>query len=690
MLKPAWRAVVLGLFGALLCGNVVGLFLVALDDGRVAGLLADRRTATVAVAAVAGFVTAVLTGLLVTGVFRARLRELAALTAKLRTSPHPGPLTLAERHTHEPGLTQLWGELHALTSCYRSALAEVVTVQESLEKSRTGRGRKETHGDRPAGIEPTHFVVGSSRHRMVARLAPNLHFIAATQPLRQFLTRTAQEILARSFLDVVHPGDADALRGVLRDALKDGEAHNVTFRVPPHPEAPAGARSNRHLQMDVMTAYDERGTPLHLRCHFVDITNQVVAEQELRRRTQEVTEANTALKEANEKLDQLMRSYGDLYQQAPVLYFGLDVQGNFVACNETMLRALGYSRQQLFGKPYTLLLPPDSRDAYLADPAVMQRPGDIETRWVKPDGTVIDVWIGTTTIHDAEGRFVRSRSAARDVTEMRRLADSLRQHAEELGRANAQLRRINQELEEYTYVVSHDLKEPLRTIETFSTFLADDYGPLLEGEGQEFLAHLTEASRRLGRLIDDLLTLSRTGRVIRSPRPFRWEPLLDTLRRDLRDLLARRNAVVHVEPDLPAALGDPERVMQLLANLVSNGLKYNRQERPEVTIGAVRGTSGAGGQVTLFVRDNGIGIDPVHHAKIFGIFKRLHSREEFEGTGAGLAICKRIVEAHGGRLWVESRLGEGATFLFTLPGQQPAAATVYEGGHDGVAVAVGG
>lgn len=691
MSKPAWRTLVLGLFGALLCANALALYFIALDDRQIAALGLDRREAIIGVAATAGSFTAVLTAVLVSASYRARIRELAELTAKMRTTPALGPLTLAEREAHEPGFTSLWGELQALTTCYRSALAEIVSIQEEVEKMRAGRG--EAGADhRAPGIEPTHFVVGSSRHRMVARLAPNLHIIAATLPLRQFLHRSSQEILARAFLDVVHPGDADRLRSVLRDALKDGEAHNITFRVPPEPSALPGGRSDRYLQMDVMTAFDERGTPLHLRCHFVDVTNQVVAEQELRRRTREVSEANTALKEANEKLDQLMRSYGDLYQHAPVLYFGLDVQGNFVACNETMLRALGYTRQQLFGKPYTMLLHPDSRADYLADPSVMQKPGEIETRWLKADGNGIDVWIGTTTIRDADGRFVRSRSAARDVTEMRRLANSLRQHAEELSRANAELRRINQELEEYTYVVSHDLKEPLRTIETFSTFLLDDYGALLEGEGQEFLAHLTQASRRLGRLIDDLLTLSRTGRVIHSPRPFRWEPLLETLLGDLRNLIGRRNAVVHVEPDLPPVMGDPERVMQLLANLVSNGLKYNRQDRPEVTIGAVRTTEGADDHVTLFVRDNGIGIDPAHHDKIFGIFKRLHSREEFEGTGAGLAICKRIVEAHGGRIWVESQAGQGARFLFTLP-RPPATAVVTvaaEVSHDSVPVAARG
>src|SRR5206468_1038062 len=146
------------------------------------------------------------------------------------------------------------------------------------------------------------------------------------------------------------------------------------------------------------------------------------------------------------------------------------------AFNETTLRALGYPREELLGKPYAALLAPEKRAGF--DLEVMQRPGETETRWIKKDGTVIDVWVGTTTIRDAGGGFVRSRSAALDVTETRRLSAALKARHDEL-------RRINSELEEFTYVVSHDLKEPLRTLEAFSNFLALDYADKLEGEGQE-------------------------------------------------------------------------------------------------------------------------------------------------------------------------------------------------------------
>jgi PAS domain S-box-containing protein len=605
---------------------------------------------------------------------RSRVREYAESLEALRENPSrralPAPTS---RHDIGNELQPLAIPVERLVTVYRQALGGLVRAQEELEAI-----RGQPVGDRPP--QGPWQAVSASRQRMVVRLAPTLHITAATPALQQFLGRSVDELMGRPFLDLVCPEDAEPLVQTLSDALDDGEAHDITFRVQLR-SSPGSKKSRpeRHLQMDVMTTYSATGEPLHLRCHFVDVTDRVRTEAELRRRTEELSVVNARLRTINTDLQRLKESYSDLYHQAPVLYFSLDHDGRLAACNDSLLRVFGYTRKELIGQPYTILLDPPGRESYETDPAAMQRPGETETRWVKRDGSVIDVWIGTTTIKDGAGEFYRSRSVARDVTERNQLANALRSTADEVGRANDRLRRINQELEDFTYVVSHDLKEPLRTLEAFSTFLARDYGGVLAGEGQEYLKHLIEASRRLRDLIDGLLALSRAGRVIGTPRAFSWEDAVDIVLGDLSDLIQRRHALVRLEENLPAAAGDPERIVQLLTNLVSNGLKYNFSEQPEVVIGA-KGLRDDG-NVTFFVRDNGVGIDPQYHAQVFRIFRRLHRREEIEGTGAGLAICKKIVEAHGGKIWVESAAGHGATFLFTLPrlrstGQGPPVGTL--------------
>jgi PAS domain S-box-containing protein len=598
---------------------------------------------------------------------RSRERLVAGLRAGLsrfQDSSSAAALLASLDGEHNEVQAALVGPLESLCAAYRRALADRVAQAEALESLRAMLER----ADLDRGPVRTVFRSSGSSRNMVARLTPNLHWMSATPALQQLLGRSLADLNARPFADVVPAEDVPAVRRALHEALETGEVHNLAFRVLTRAEPDEADPSVRHVQLDVMTHYDDEGRPLHLRCHVVDISDRVRAEEALRRRTEEVLTANESLRRINADLERLKESYSDLYHHAPVMYFSLDAEGCFVACNGTLLHALGYTREDLFRQPYPRLLAPEGRRRFPEDRLAYQQAGEVETRWVKKDGTSLDVWIRSTPVVDAEGRFVRSRSVAQDVTERNRLANELRRQRDELERTNATLRRINNELDEFTSVVSHDLKEPLRTLQAYSTALAEDHAGQLGPEGAEYLGHLVEASRRLGSLIDDLLTLSLAGRVLRVPQAFDLTRLVRTVCQDLADLIGRRGALVRVAGPLPAVIGDEPRVAQLLANLIGNGLKYNTSPRPEVLIGEAAGPpQPTSHTVTLYVRDNGIGIDPRFHDQVFGVFRRLHPGGEYEGTGAGLAICKKIAEAHGGHIWVESVPGQGSTFFFTLP-----------------------
>ena len=248
---------------------------------------------------------------------------------------------------------------------------------------------------------------------------------------------------------------------------------------------------------------------------------------------------------------------------------------------------------------------------------------------------------------------------------MRTRAETGRKRAEEqLRQKAAELEAKNQELDAFTYSVSHDLKEPLRAIEAFSQFVLEDCADRLDEQGREYLLKLANAAVRMKKLIEDLLTLSRASRESRRRTQVDVGRLVRDVVERMSSTVEGRGATVEVEDGLPDVLADPPRVEEVFANLLGNALKFNESKRPSVKIG-VRATEG--GMATFYVQDNGIGIDPQYHERIFGIFQRLHRREEYEGTGAGLAIVKRVVEIFGGRTWVESELGAGATFLFTLP-----------------------
>jgi light-regulated signal transduction histidine kinase (bacteriophytochrome) len=246
-------------------------------------------------------------------------------------------------------------------------------------------------------------------------------------------------------------------------------------------------------------------------------------------------------------------------------------------------------------------------------------------------------------------------TAIRNIS-VRRAAD------QRLADKVAELNRSNEELAQFAYTASHDLQEPLRMVVSYTQLLARRYKGKLDADADEFIAYAVDGAGRMQRLIQDLLAYSRVGSKAGVLRGLSSENALLQALQNLRGVIQESGALVTHDP-LPSVMADEIQLIQLFQNLIGNAIKYQNPGIPQVQIAASR--NGAN-RWTFSVKDNGLGIEPQYFEKIFGMFQRLHKREEFAGTGIGLAICKKIVERHGGRITVESQLGLGSTFKFAL------------------------
>ncbi|MCJ7782599.1 MAG: ATP-binding protein, partial [Desulfobacterales bacterium] len=247
------------------------------------------------------------------------------------------------------------------------------------------------------------------------------------------------------------------------------------------------------------------------------------------------------------------------------------------------------------------------------------------------------------------------RCTIQDITERKGVEKALKEKTEELARSN-------KDLEQFAYVASHDLQEPLRMVTSYVQLLARRYEGKLDSDADEFIGFAADGAVRMRKLINDLLVYSRVGTQGKELSPIDSEAVLAQSVNDLKVAVEENEALVTHDP-LPTVMADRSQLGQLFQNLIGNAIKFRGSEPPRVHISASRNGNGW----TFSVRDNGIGIAAEYSERIFTIFQRLHGRQEYAGTGIGLAICKKIVERHGGRIWVESEAEKGATFYFILP-----------------------
>lgn len=336
-----------------------------------------------------------------------------------------------------------------------------------------------------------------------------------------------------------------------------------------------------------------------------------------------------------------------------------DLEGTITSWNVSAQRMYGYSAQEMIGRNVSVLLPPD-RPAEIAEILRRISSGErilhFETTRVRKNGGLIDVSLSVSPVRDEQGTIVGASTIARDITELKAIDQERQQYT-------AALERSNRDLESFAYVVSHDLAEPLRMISSFSQLLSEAYDEKPGSDGATYIGYIVEGAARMRALIDDLLTYSRIGTDVLNFAEVDLHDLVNETWLMLRDIVGEASATIDVA-DLPCVVADPIKMRQVIQNLLTNAVKFRRPDRqPHVRIFG----SDGGEEWTVTVEDNGIGIDMRHAARIFDLFQRLHTRSEYPGTGIGLSICQRIVERHGGRIWVESREDAGSRFVLTLP-----------------------
>ena len=249
-----------------------------------------------------------------------------------------------------------------------------------------------------------------------------------------------------------------------------------------------------------------------------------------------------------------------------------------------------------------------------------------------------------------------------DITDMSLMLEAYHNELEQRKQVQEELQRSNAELEQFAYVASHDLREPLRIATSFSQLLEQNYSEQLDAEAKQIIDFIVKAAKRMQALINDILEYSRVNRNKRPLQLTDSQEVIEESLFNLRILLEETEAKVNVG-SLPKIIGNKSQLVQLFQNLIDNAIKYrNIKQIPEIQVGA----KAENGECLFWVKDNGIGIPSQQFQRIFKIFQRLHGREEYRGTGIGLAICQKIVELHGGKIWVESEFGKGSTFYFTL------------------------
>jgi PAS domain S-box-containing protein len=438
----------------------------------------------------------------------------------------------------------------------------------------------------------------------------------------------------KAILQVIHPDDRQRIDQSVKNTLELGVPYDMEYRV-------VWPDSSVHwIAAKGRARRSPEGVPVEMQGIAMDVTER---------------------KDAEKHRAQMEGRYRGLLEAAPDAMVVVNQGGEIVLLNVQAEKQFGYHRDELVGQKVKNIIPEGFAERLIADglrsaeDALAQQMGTgTELTGRRKNGSDFPIEIMLSPLESAEGILVTA--AIRDITTRKQAEAHLLQKLEELKRSN-------EELGQFAYIASHDLQEPLRMVASYTQLLSKRYKGKLDSDADEFISFAVDGANRMQRLIQDLLAYSRAGTDGKALRKISSENALKEALTNLRATIEESGAVV-TQDSLPAITTDDTQLTQVFQNLVGNAIKYRSPEAPRVHVSA---TKNGGNEWIFSVRDNGLGIDPQYFEKIFILFQRLHGRKEFKGTGIGLAICKKILERLGGRIWVESQPEKGSTFYFALP-----------------------
>lgn len=363
----------------------------------------------------------------------------------------------------------------------------------------------------------------------------------------------------------------------------------------------------------------------------------------------------------------LPREYREVRNKEKILTLNSDeVDGNWPSVRAMLEKKIIVienieKTNMVFSKFFTEMIKPNKIKSAAVVPIIINDKGV---------GTISKYFVNHHVFDEEELSFMKTTANIITSTiERNHLLEIAKKSERELSQANEILKQVNQELDSFVYIASHDLREPLRTIESFVSIVQDKLPKDFDKEEQNYFSRIVKATQRMRKLIEDLTNLSRASRDTKANENeiVNLNALLTEVKFELTAFIESKNAEIVLLDRLPSVIGSKGKISSVFKNLIANGIKFNKSVKPRIEISLAEDLNFDPSKVCICIKDNGIGIEEEYHQKIFGLFQRLHSQDEYEGTGAGLAIVKKILEKYNCELWVESKINKGSKFFFTLP-----------------------